>query len=176
MTEEQWQIEKIVAKILKTNFEEIRFPIDIKNLAKSLNIKIEYSDLKGEDGYIFKYENSYMICIADNRINSRSNFTLAHELGHVVLGHLDTHEHLPYYVKERQANHFAGALLMPFHFMVAYKDELDPILNVFMNVSKKAEIVRRNILESDIRFKNACNRKIYKPDLKKDLALYKNII
>lgn len=175
MTEEQWQIEKIVAKILKTNFEEIRFPIDIKNLAKSLNIKIEYSDLKGEDGYIFKYKNSYMICI-DDTDNFRNNFTLAHEVGHVVLGHLDTHEHLPYYVKERQANHFAGALLMPFHFMVAYKDELDPILNVFMNVSKKAEIVRRNILEADIRYKNACNRKIYKPDLKKDLALYKNII
>lgn len=175
MTEEQWQIEKIVAKILKSNLEEVRFPIDLKSLAKSLNIKIKYCDLEGEDGYIFKYKNSYMICINDTD-NFRNNFTLAHELGHVVLGHLDTHEHLPYYVKERQANHFAGALLMPFHFMVAYKNELDPVLNIFMKVSKKAELVRRKILESDIRYQNACNKKIYKPDLIRDHILYKKII
>ena len=42
----------------------------------------------------------------------RLNFSLAHELGHIILGHYIHHDRFTYEV-EREADEFAGQLLMP---------------------------------------------------------------
>ncbi|WP_459928916.1 ImmA/IrrE family metallo-endopeptidase [Desulfosporosinus burensis] len=69
-----------------------------------------------EDGYCIMF-NSRKIGSFDFAPNRRCNFTLAHELGHIFLGHL----FIPYELKsetqrlyeEREADEFAARLLMP---------------------------------------------------------------
>ena len=55
------------------------------------------------------------IFILENETSTRQRFSVAHELGHAVLGH-GTRQRVkisPYDPKERAANQFAATLLMP---------------------------------------------------------------
>lgn len=65
--------------------------------------------------------NQYIIFYDETQTpKERINFSLAHELGHIVLGHLTNEEFLPRYEvnrkndpKEKEADSFAGELLRP---------------------------------------------------------------
>lgn len=95
--------------------------VDIHQIAEELKVKVEYK-------YLFSNLGSYDSETRTIVINSfdpeyRQRFTLAHELGHMLLGHEGTSfrkeesqnqkESIEYIVKERQANSFAANLLMP---------------------------------------------------------------
>lgn len=84
------------------------------------NLKIEY-DVEESDffeGKIVKRDNNYIVYMnkSKEQMNVRDRFTLAHELGHLFLGHVDEYEIL--YRRganelEYAANEFAAELLMP---------------------------------------------------------------
>lgn len=109
-----------------------QFPVNLGQICRFYQIKtLPYSKFtlwdmvdpqaKNGDGFSFKMEKQYYIVFNDS-VNSlgRIRFTLAHEMGHILLGHVET---ITFYrnreidsetaVKETQANIFARDLLMP---------------------------------------------------------------
>lgn len=102
------------------------------NLAKVVNhygiYLIKYSDsnyvskhsFPAEDGYSRLIDGKPAIYYNDSKKENRIRFTIAHEIGHILLGHLSEGETLhrnteldSQDLKEQQANVFARDLLMP---------------------------------------------------------------
>ncbi|MCL1789261.1 MAG: ImmA/IrrE family metallo-endopeptidase, partial [Oscillospiraceae bacterium] len=84
--------------------------------------------------------------------NKRMNWTMAHEVGHIMLGHLKDDEE-----EERQANNFASELLMPELVMLELKRGLGRKLGVhevsrLFDVSQNAALNRISQMERRSRF------------------------
>lgn len=66
----------------------------------------------GQDAFVARRSRQgkvhYLVCYEDEGNPARRRFTLAHELGHIVLGHTDQGAY-----EEEEANHFAMHLLCP---------------------------------------------------------------
>jgi Zn-dependent peptidase ImmA (M78 family) len=111
--------------LLKYNL--LTSPVDVYKIAELLGIKIVPSDL-GEDVsgvLVFKAEGP-IIGVNSTEFPQRKRFTIAHELGHFVLGHgreglfvdnfklfRDAKTATGEEYKEIEANAFAASLLMP---------------------------------------------------------------
>ena len=97
-------------------------PIKITDLCRSIGIPVKLAELTDEqDGYSTIIDGQPIIVInslkRDN--TARMRFTVAHELGHIMLGHVGIYELVnrepsPYDNEiEQQANIFASRLLAP---------------------------------------------------------------
>ena len=141
--------------------------IDIKNFA----ISVDNKDLLNADGFIFSNlpnkgnKKKYFIGVNETNSNRFKRFALAHELGHLYLGHQDydnmngfkVSAHIAYSLstedgnnEEQEANAFALALLMPTSsFTVSYK-YFDSIrkLSFIYRVSEEAVMERIKILSN----------------------------
>ncbi|MDQ0305258.1 ImmA/IrrE family metallo-endopeptidase [Ancylobacter polymorphus] len=100
-------------------------------------------------GGILKIKES--VFIAANSGAPRARFTIAHEIGHIMLGHNRIrHRRLDYDAKsatspvladEMQANMFAGAFLAPYHLSgITLSSSIDELSERFQISSKAAEI------------------------------------
>lgn len=143
-------------------------PISVKRISNNLPIKIlfdTYSHLieyqgftydevcdafKSEDGAVILNGDTYCILYNDrDRSSQRIRFTLAHELGHIVLGHLEFDACLcrlsdyEYDVLEKEANQFASQLLSP-----------EPLI---YDILKKSHSIRSSQIHSifDISYQSA---------------------
>lgn len=93
------------------------YPVDILDVIKNFNnIEVfKTSECKVfskiEEGMSFRCDDKYIIVYNDNKPPNRIKFTIAHELGHILLGHLD--ERNNQYSKEYEADTFASNLLAP---------------------------------------------------------------
>jgi len=141
-------------------------PIDVIAIIKqNPNWSIFFADLCGEDGYtlykilpgnIYKFK----ICINKTFPLPRIRFTIAHEIGHIILGHFKYYSNNTNNVSEvterildREADMFAGELLMPYEYMLQYYDwSIQGIANKFF-VSKEAATVRKEILAKDPQYR-----------------------
>jgi len=107
------------------DFEICTLPIDILKIAKTCNIRVvRNSSLnilsEGEKGKSFFDGDSWIIIYDDESPTENARFTIAHELGHIFLGHETTHakylgakEFKNKPVNEKQADMFALRLLCP---------------------------------------------------------------
>ena len=88
-------------------------PIDLKGILKYYNIDIFLLNDSNKDFEDFVMENK--IYLNSRLAKTRARFTIAHELGHILLNHKDlTHTvHNDIGLEEFQANIFARGLLMP---------------------------------------------------------------
>lgn len=95
-------------------------PIDPQEVARLLNLKVEFFPFSDEISGLLKKEMG-VIGVNENQHPRRQRFTLAHEIGHYVLGHNlisekdfvdDTSTDSSSRI-EREANYFASTLLMP---------------------------------------------------------------
>ena len=171
--------------MIKDNFNAIKekyihsIPVNVIGLANELGVEVYSMDIKDNDlsGFISKDENGYFICVNENHPATRQQFTIAHEIGHLVLHQnlVDNDELLPttyklgvgiktglarsnsfmsseYRKTETEANKFAAELLMPTEeFIKAANecDDLNELANRF-NVSVGAASIRANTLEIEI--------------------------
>ncbi len=114
-------IEKLATEILDTNgFNSI--VVDPVKLANAYNIEVKNAKFYNNDvsGMLKKENDKITIYINSGEPIIRKRFTVAHELGHFFLNHLDEKDKTIHRksdlfssnVKERQANIFAAALLM----------------------------------------------------------------
>lgn len=125
----RYELSLIDNEAYKLHQELEQYP-PIKNfyeLIEALGGKLENADLI-EDAHIEKYDNKFIIRVNKNNSELRNNFSIAHEIGHLIL-HMgynpkekkfekDFENNKVYYrygnsKEEYEANEFAGAFLMP---------------------------------------------------------------
>ncbi len=116
----------------------------IKHIRKTIKLEIHPRDLGSVDGLHFLKSNKAIIGYNNTKPLLRQRFTVAHELGHVLLGHADSESKLDFYnddPKETEANQFAAELLMPIDlFKVDLKklnDDVESVAKLYQ-VSKEA--------------------------------------
>ena len=66
-------------------FARRQYPEGPEKLADRLQVPIRYSAMSGCDGWCLFYEGRAVIRINSKLVKSRQRFTLAHELGHLLL-------------------------------------------------------------------------------------------
>lgn len=118
-------------EILNNYWEENRdsYPIDISKILYNMGIRVhavDFSDFFDENGKILGAmiadKNNLALLYREGETKNRSRFTLAHELGHCCLMHINEAQ-IPYVEyrhdgeitdkKEIEANIFAGEILIP---------------------------------------------------------------
>lgn len=150
------------------NQHKLKIPVDAKAFAQNLGGRVieTQTELPEEiDAKIDKEGNTFIITINANRPNTRINFTIAHELGHLFLHmgykydperwqRVNKYTDSAYYrfgygVEELEANEFAAAFLMPegkYRGVVKKFTENDKCriadLADFFNVSQEAALNR----------------------------------
>jgi Zn-dependent peptidase ImmA (M78 family) len=98
---------------------KLGFPVDSRSVLKLLNVPLIQIQMGTDIDAITMYcpeTNGYIVFekpLLDGEDSNRSNFSLAHELGHIVLKHRlkDINEETR--GQSMEANWFAGELLMP---------------------------------------------------------------
>lgn len=130
-------------------------PLDICNRA---GIKVyKNSDvrllLEAQIGLSFYHDGNFRIIIDDSLILTRRRFTLAHELGHIVLGHLlvDTPQGRTFDTSisetEHQANVFASRLLAPACVLWGINAYTTEQIASVCNISREAAAIRAERME-----------------------------
>lgn len=113
-----------------------RLPVDLPKIARELELSVVTESLgEGISGLLVRTAKGTHICVAAGDSRTRRRFTVAHEIGHHVLGHeFEPGEHVHVdrgtYILQRgtraaegvdpqeiEANHFAACLLMPLHLV-----------------------------------------------------------
>ena len=151
------QIEELaVAELKKYGLYEL--PIDVHRLARAKNATIYTADFedKSVSGMISKKGDRFSIYVNREHSATRNQFTIAHELGHLILKHLDgdrqsiTDEQLNMYRRdytgdddrrlEVEANKFAASLLMPTEFVIQVWNECEGDLEAMARRFRVSEV------------------------------------
>jgi Zn-dependent peptidase ImmA (M78 family) len=115
---------------LRKEAGELHAPINPINIASYLGIEVYETSFTPEDGQnvsgiVAIEEEIPVIYVNENDAYVRKRFTIAHEIGHVFLGHLTNKENneliddevrlrsAVWNIEEKHANAFAAQLLMP---------------------------------------------------------------
>jgi|YelNatPaOPRAMG01_1025707.scaffolds.fasta_scaffold00584_22 Zn-dependent peptidase ImmA (M78 family) len=127
-------------------------PVKPDVIACALGLKIVFSPLINVSGFIHSYKGSHHIILNSNDSLVRQRFTIAHELGHFFL-----HDKSTSFLsieegdkkKEREANKFAGTLLLPYILLKNYLHLPHYILCHLFIVSKKTLEIRLEDLRKE---------------------------
>jgi Zn-dependent peptidase ImmA (M78 family) len=131
-------------------------PIAIENVARALGAKVLYAPYEGDDlaGMLINGGERPIIAVNSAHHKNRQRFTIAHECGHLVLGHTSTsHVDRTFEVIRRdatssmatdmsevEANQFAAELLMPLKFLLR---DLPEVRIDFESDEKLASLAKR---------------------------------
>jgi predicted nucleic acid-binding Zn-ribbon protein len=116
---------------LLARYKVVEPPVDVERIAFGEGLRIVRKPLGGSDGFV----DDDVLTVNSEHARTRQRFTIAHELGHLVLHADGTDES-----SEREADQFASALLIPREMLrqaVAETSDLDVLRRRF-NVSREA--------------------------------------
>lgn len=129
-------------------------PIIPTAIAQNLGIIVHYHCVEDIDfSFSFKTKGQHAICIYLSGNKGRDNWSAAHELGHIVLGHYELYSvdtvieerltNQERYILDREADVFAEELLMPYEWIMKERErkDLEYIQNLFQ-VSNQALSIR----------------------------------
>jgi len=118
------QTPEIAAKRVLDSLWDGLLPVNIHKISGDYGVRVEYTPMFSESGVVSIESGKPIIRVNSTETERRQRFTVAHELGHIVLHHLT--EEKPefrdptqnytlanYDVRERDANRFAATILMP---------------------------------------------------------------
>ena len=135
-------VEKVRTILTKHNLESA--PVPIERVANLFSIKIvPYSKFTQQiSGTIIKDENFIAIGVNSNDAVVRQRFTIAHELGHFLLGHdiaqtLDDAKLDRPIDNEKEADKFAAELLIPIDFL---KKDIESGIKNLAELSRRYEV------------------------------------
>ncbi|MDP4179757.1 MAG: ImmA/IrrE family metallo-endopeptidase [Bacillota bacterium] len=160
-------IESVVSQFL-ISYSILKWPVDcvklLKKICDSNSMPLQIATVSNvSDNFdavsIFnERDNSFQIILNNNKINypfqeskdRRLNFTIAHELGHIFLGHLTISDKLKTeqerYIEDLEANEFASKLLMPQRILLNCNFSSVYDVADFFNVSISALSTRMHVL------------------------------
>jgi len=128
--------------IISLNYDKRIYFDTIQNYCEITNTKLECFINKKtnllKDGCLIVYDGIYLI-LYNKKIQSKEhlNWTLAHEIGHIYLGHYNDSK-----IEEIEAHYFAAQLLMPeytiFQIKCKYKSLSQKDIYMLFNVSYEA--------------------------------------
>ena len=105
-------------------------PVDVESIATHIGAVVLREPLRGNSGEVEIVDGTPVIRVDEADGHTRQRFTIAHELGHLMLDHVSVGKMLRdpsknytlgnFDPKERDANYFASALLMPDDAVLAY--------------------------------------------------------
>ncbi|MBR2929378.1 MAG: ImmA/IrrE family metallo-endopeptidase [Oscillospiraceae bacterium] len=137
-----------------------KLPVSTSKLCRSMGIHLLYGDTgAGNDGYSTMVDGGMYIVIREGMSLGRTRFTVAHELGHILLGHVGTYSLVNREPSstdnpiEREANVFASRLLAPACVLWGCEartaDEIAELCNISrraaeIRAERMAELIRRN--------------------------------
>lgn len=103
-------------------------PIDVIKIANILDVPVFVGEDMQEDGVLYMdiQQQLARIYVKKGAPSNRSRFTIAHELGHLMMHDFDGVIHRDtanqeQNIKEREANSFAARLLIPTEQLLIYK-------------------------------------------------------
>lgn len=114
---------KLVGRTFIDNLNIKSYPIDPINIVYLMNWKFEIDDLYGEEGYTFYNTKNKSYCIvidnAQGIKKQRCKFTIAHEIGHIIMNHYTSYDigsltESEYRILDLEADIVAGEILMPY--------------------------------------------------------------
>lgn len=131
-------------------------PVSVSELARGMGIRIMYYKSENEDdGYSTLDEGEPMIFINSETANNRKRFTAAHELGHILLGHVGKYSLVNREPSasdnpiEQEANVFASRILAPACVLWALDvhsaEQISKLCNISMTAAQY-RMDRMNIL------------------------------
>lgn len=119
-------IERVVGKLLRQHGPNCP-PVPVERIARSQGCRIEASDLRDVSGILVRSRGGNVIGVNSTHSEARRRFTIAHELGHLLLHEGEQVRFDKEFrvslrsdessagtnVEEMEANFFAASLLMP---------------------------------------------------------------
>jgi Zn-dependent peptidase ImmA (M78 family) len=144
------KIDAMVETLLAEN-GIIEAPVPVPQIAKAQGARIYVDSLEGDlSGFLFRDNDQAVIGVNTQHHPNRQNFTIAHELGHLLLHDQEQlHVDREFRVRlrndvssqgteeaEREANFFAASLLMPKDFLeadLANEEYVDLLDDVFLH-------------------------------------------
>ncbi len=128
-------------------------PVKVGELCKGMGINVKYYKTPdSNDGYSIMLDRP-MIFIAQDRPTARQRFTAAHELGHILLGHVGKYELVNREPDpkdnpiEQEANVFASRLLAPACVLWALNARTPKEIAELCEISLKAAEFRAERME-----------------------------
>jgi Zn-dependent peptidase ImmA (M78 family) len=127
------RIETLVRNLLK-DYKVNKPPVPVETLATRLGAKVRYSPFDGDiSGMVYRDEDRVIIGVNSLHHTNRQRFTIAHEIGHMLLHKgIEVHVDRSYRInlrndisssavdrEEIEANRFAAKLLMPEDLLIA---------------------------------------------------------
>lgn len=158
------------------DFDVCQLPVFVSNIAKQSNIGIiknsNANELKkGQSGQTVVQNDKFYIIYSDTESPERCRFTIAHELGHIFLGHLliNTPTYRTFAVRddnESAANVFARDLLAPacvLHELHAINAaEISRICNISLEAAQYRENRLRELELRNAWYLHPLEREVYK--------------
>jgi Zn-dependent peptidase ImmA (M78 family) len=136
----------MISEAQARSFAESTFPEAPEKLAECLRIDVRYSPLSGCDGWCLVRGEKAIVHLNNKLSTVRQRFTLAHELGHLILGIPtvvgETYEDMLRSDSddERRVNDLASALLIPAKVAKKSLSELPVVTAALQKLAKKAKV------------------------------------
>ncbi|RGD75641.1 ImmA/IrrE family metallo-endopeptidase [Anaerofustis stercorihominis] len=153
MTKEEYKNIRDLAWYILRETKVKKLPVNIVEVCAKLDVKVRSYD--NDHNFAKNYKNGFSIILKNGdkvifynkaiKNKYRNRFTIAHELGHIMLGHNINNSDKEYKIMETEANMFAIRILSP--LCVLHEIKLD-------SAKELAEICRLSKQASNIRFKN----------------------
>lgn len=142
------------------------------SMIKQFNIHEYNIAMKDNLGFTQLSDNKYCIFYDDTASEHQQRFTIAHEIGHIILNHFN----VPIENREQEANMFAARVLMPmcvlYECQVSNPEEISNLCNVSL-ISATYRYKRLSMLKSRNKFYKDKNEIKLKSKFKKFIKNYK---
>lgn len=157
---QRWKqrVENLALDVLQKTNALYSLPINVTKVAEKLGLQVIDHELAGDvSGVLILNDGKGTIGVNTEHADVRKRFTIAHEIGHFVLGHQregsvfvdqsrkqmviyrDDKSSTGEYQQEREANAFAAALLMP---VIILKDKVKDYSFSFIEEPEQPTIYR----------------------------------
>ena len=138
---------KLKAKEIWNSFCDKKIPVELNDIIQKMGIYVKNADLS-VDGYTkTSADGTCFILYSKNISITRQRFTVAHEIGHIVLEHTSIFNNCNQFSKksqEKEADIFAGELLVPSDDIKKFVKEKSPTVQDIINrywISRQAAFV-----------------------------------